>query len=40
LPLNNGINVKTVRKWKNRKTVNDEKMGPENLKSTVLTSEE
>jgi transposase-like protein len=34
------INPKTVAKWKKRKTVQDAPMGPKELRSTVLSSEE
>ena len=35
-----GVNVKTVDKWRKRETVNDERMGPKVVKSTVLSAEE
>jgi transposase InsO family protein len=35
-----GINVKTVAKWRKRKTVEDRKTGPKELRSTVLSEEE
>ena len=35
-----GINPKTVAKWRNRKSVSDERTGPRDPKSTVLTVEE
>ena len=35
-----GINQKTVRKWRSRKSVEDAPMGPKEVRSTVLTSEE
>lgn len=40
LAIRYGVNVKTVDKWKKRKTVADEPMGPKHPKSTVLTAEE
>jgi transposase InsO family protein len=35
-----GINEKTVAKWKKRNFVNDDRMGPKQIRSTVLTPEE
>lgn len=35
-----GINEKTVAKWKKRNFVHDDRMGPKNIRSTVLTTEE
>lgn len=35
-----GINPKTVAKWKKRTTISDEKMGPKQSRSTVLSTEE
>lgn len=35
-----GINQKTVRKWRKRQTVEDMRMGPKVVRSTVLTPEE
>ena len=35
-----GLNEKTVRKWRNRQTVEDAPMGPKSPRSTVLTPEE
>ena len=35
-----GINQKTVAKWRNRNSVADERTGPRDPKSTVLTVEE
>ena len=35
-----GINVKTVAKWRKRKTVDDRKTGPKEPRSTVLSEEE
>ena len=35
-----GLNEKTVRKWRKRKTVEDAPMGPKNPRSTVLSPEE
>ena len=35
-----GVNQKTVRKWRARKSVEDSPMGPKNARSTVLTAEE
>lgn len=35
-----GINPKTVAKWKKRTTASDEKMGPKQSRSTVLSTEE
>ena len=35
-----GINQKTVRKWRARKSVNDLPMGPKEPRSTVLSVEE
>ena len=35
-----GLNHKTVAKWRKRTFVNDARMGPKNLRSTVLSSEE
>jgi transposase-like protein len=34
------LNPKTVAKWKKRKTVQDETMGPKQKRSTVLSQEE
>ncbi len=36
----NGINHKTVSKWRKRDFVHDAPMGPKNPRSTVLSSEE
>jgi IS30 family transposase len=35
-----GINEKTVSKWKKRNFVHDDRMGPKQIRSTVLTKEE
>ena len=35
-----GINPKTVAKWRNRNSLADERTGPKNPRSTVLTVEE
>lgn len=35
-----GVNQKTVRKWRSRKSVDDAPMGPRAVRSTVLTAEE
>lgn len=35
-----GVNVKTVAKWRKRNTVEDARMGPKEVRSTVLTAEE
>lgn len=35
-----GLNEKTVRKWRSRKTVEDTAMGPKNPRSTVLSPEQ
>jgi len=35
-----GINPKTVAKWRNRNSLADERTGPKDPKSTVLTVEE
>jgi 2,4-dienoyl-CoA reductase-like NADH-dependent reductase (Old Yellow Enzyme family) len=35
-----GINPKTVAKWRKRKTVEDQKTGPKEPRSTVLSEEE
>lgn len=34
------LNPKTVHKWERRKFTHDERMGPKNPRSTVLTMEE
>lgn len=35
-----GINPKTVAKWKKRTTIQDQAMGPKQIQSTVLSTEE
>lgn len=35
-----GVNQKTVRKWRSRKSVEDAPMGPKEVRSTVLSPEE
>ena len=35
-----GVNQKTIRKWRSRKSVEDAPMGPKEVRSTVLSSEE
>ena len=40
LAARDGINQKTVAKWKNRDTVADRPAGPKEAKSTVLTIED
>ena len=40
LAKRHGINAKTVAKWRNRTSVNDERTGPKNPRLTVLTGEE
>lgn len=35
-----GVNQKTIRKWRSRKSVEDAPMGPKEVRSTVLSPEE
>lgn len=40
LAKRHGVNLKTVAKWRQRRTLDDHKTGPKELRSTVLTIEE
>jgi len=40
LARRHGINLKTIAKWKKRASVQDERTGPKEPRSTVLTLEE